>query len=321
MAKKLLWLALLVPLLVFGGVAGLAWLAPDTATGLAIQAERRASGLHERRVTVDGLDWVLLEGGPDGDTAPPLVLIHGFGGDKDNWTRVARTLTQTQRVLIPDLIGFGDSDQPPISAGYTVPQQAERLHRLLQQLGISKLHLGGNSMGGWIASTYAAAHPDAVLSLWLLAPAGVANADKSEMVQFMEAGGALPLVVHDRAEFDARLNWVFGSAPPLPGFVRKTMTARAAANALLHEQIRQQLYGVSPPQETVLGNSPAAQLSALIVWGSKDRILHPSGASVLRGLMPNSTSILLPGVGHLPMVEQPQQCAADYLKWRAGLLP
>ena len=318
MVKKLLVLALIVPAVLIAGLFGFAQLFPEKATALAIDAERRASGLSEQVVTAGGYRWHVLSGGPDNDQ-PPLVLIHGFGGDKDNWTRVARGITPTQRVIIPDLIGFGDSDKPGVEAGYTIPEQAERLHALLTQMGLKRFILAGNSMGGWIASAYARAHPEQVIGVWLLAPAGVSTAPKSEMTLATDSGAALPLLVRNREQFDARLGWVFGTAPPLPGFVREAMTRRAAANADLHTQIRARLYGVSPPQETLLeGTLP---IPALIVWGEADRVLHPAGAELLANYyISNGTQVIkLPGVGHLPMTEAPERCAADYHEWRATL--
>ncbi|MDP3857470.1 MAG: alpha/beta hydrolase [Stagnimonas sp.] len=318
MVKKGLLSLLIVVLVLLAGIAGFTQMAPAKATALAIHAERRASGLSEQMVTVGGYQWHLLTGGPVNDPTP-LVLIHGFGGDKDNWTRVVRGLTKTQRVIIPDLPGFGDSDKPDIQAGYTIPEQMGRLHSLLSELGIKRFYLGGNSMGGWIASAYAKAFPEEVIGVWLLAPAGIAGAQKSEMTEHLEQGGRLPLVVRNRTEFDERLGWVFVNTPPLPGFVRETLSARAAANADLHELIRQRLYGISPSQEELLG-APIA-MPALIVWGEQDRVLHPSGADILAPYYnSNGTTVIkLPAVGHLPMTEQPERCAADYLTWRAVL--
>ena len=58
---------------------------------------------------------------------------------------------------------------------------------------------------------------------------------------------------------------------------------------------------------------------ALIVWGDKDRTLNVGGAGVLHKLLPRSQVVIMGGVGHLPMIERPQQSAADYLQFRAGL--
>ena len=163
-------LAALVLLLV--GAAGLisaVYLAPEAATRFFIDMERSRSGLVKKEIDLPGgLHYVYLEGGH----GEPLLLLHGFGANKDNFVRVARFLTPHYRVIIPDHIGFGESAHPQL-ADYAPPAQAERLHAFAQALGIKRLHLGGNSMGGQIALTYAAAYRQEVASLWVLDPAGV----------------------------------------------------------------------------------------------------------------------------------------------------
>src|SRR5512140_883010 len=80
--------------------------APETATRLAIEGERQRSGLVRKEIDLPGgLHYVYLEGGH----GEPLMLFHGFGANKDNFTRVARFLTPRFRVILPDHIGFGES--------------------------------------------------------------------------------------------------------------------------------------------------------------------------------------------------------------------
>jgi pimeloyl-ACP methyl ester carboxylesterase len=55
------------------------------------------------------------------------------------------------------------------------------------------------------------------------------------------------------------------------------------------------------------------------VWGEQDRAIHVATAGVLHKLMPNSQVVLMPGIGHLPMIERPRQSAQDYLRFRAAL--
>jgi pimeloyl-ACP methyl ester carboxylesterase len=128
-------------------LTGLVYLAPRAVTIFALKPERKRSGLVRKEITLtNGLHYVYLEGG-HGET---LVLLHGFGGNKDTFTRVARYLTNDYRVIIPDIIGFGESLKPT-KVDYSPPAQVERLRVLFQALGIAKLYLGGNSMGGQIA--------------------------------------------------------------------------------------------------------------------------------------------------------------------------
>src|SRR5471030_1702940 len=122
-------------------------LAPLTAARLGLALERRRSGLrlgdvqHQQQ---PGLRMPYLEGG-SGDT---LVLVHGFAGDKDNFTRMARFLTPHYRVICPDLPGFGDASRDP-GASYAIAAQVERLRAFLDVHAPGRIHLGGNSMGGY----------------------------------------------------------------------------------------------------------------------------------------------------------------------------
>ena len=310
MLKKLL-LGLVA---VIGLLIGLVYALPEKALALAMNAERNSSALKEETITVGGLKWHVLAGGTPAADGLPLVLIHGFGGNADHWTRTARALTPKMRVIAPDLIGFGSSDAL-LGGDFTIPAQVARLHALLQQMGVTKAHFGGNSMGGWVIGAYAAAYPNEVASLWMLDSAGL-NSTKSEMLLAMDAGAKLPLVVRSAEEFDARMGWVFVTPPPLPGPLKGVLMARDIANADHYDAVRAQLYGVSPWLDVLIPNTAAADIPTLIVWGEKDRVLHPDGATALQALLPKSQKIMMPNIGHCPMLEVPVQTAADYLAWR-----
>ena len=111
--------------------AGFLYLLPEQAGRLLLSVERERAGL-AWKVTLlpTGVRYVYLEGG----TGEPLMLLHGFGGDKDNFDRVARHLTSHYRVVVPDQVGFGESDHPR-DADYGPLAQAERLHALARSLG------------------------------------------------------------------------------------------------------------------------------------------------------------------------------------------
>jgi Predicted hydrolases or acyltransferases (alpha/beta hydrolase superfamily) len=88
---------------------------------------RRRGGLALKSVTVDGRAWPYLEGG---DPAKPLLLfVHGFAGDKDNWSMIAPYLTRDFHVIAPDLPGFGENERNPQLA-YDIAAQTARLKGL-----------------------------------------------------------------------------------------------------------------------------------------------------------------------------------------------
>ena len=285
-------------------------LMPGEFTRLGLAAERRISGLEIKQARVDGFDLPYLEGG----SGEALVLIHGFGGDKDNFTRIARFLTRHYRVIIPDLPGFGDASRNP-TASYSMNDQAGRLHALLAQLGLERVHLGGNSMGGFIAAQFAATWPDQVASLWLLDPAGTAASHSSELLRHYEKTGENPLLVRTVGDFDNTIRATTFKKPFLPRFVITAMGRRAVADFALHTRIMRQLSG------SALLEARYQHLAtpAFIVWGAEDKILSPAGVDTFRRLFPNSAICVMKETGHLPMLERPKQSARDYLGWRATL--
>ena len=284
--------------------------APAELTALGLWFERRRSGLTLRQAHVDGFDIPYLEGG----TGEVLLLIHGFGGDKDNFTRIARFLTPHYRVIIPDLPGFGDATRN-LKASYTMAEQVGRMHGLVTQLGITRLHIGGNSMGGFIAAQFAAPYGYMLGSLWLLDPSGTFASHNSPMLQAYQKTGKNPLLIEQVDHFNDTIRATTHKAPFLPGFARQTLGRRAVADFALHTRIMRQLVD-APLLENSFQPMPTP---ALIVWGEQDQILSPAGAESFRLLFPNSSVIMMPEIGHLPMAEAPEQTARDYLAYRRTL--
>ncbi len=135
---------------------GLMALFPEDTATLVVNLERSASDLEHKTIVIGKETWHYLEGGPD--DAEVLLLIHGFGGDKDNWTRFARSLTDNYRVIAPDLPGFGESAWHP-DWNYSLLPQRSRLHGFVQALNLKQFHIAGNSMGDiWPSCTPIGTH-------------------------------------------------------------------------------------------------------------------------------------------------------------------
>ena len=147
---------------------------PDLVLRAWTVSVRRSAGLEVRTVEAAGHRIVYLDGG----NGPPVVLLHGFGADKDLWNAVAAELTRTHRVIVPDLPGFGESSVGETER-YDAESQARRVRAFLEVLGVREHHLGGSSMGGAISAVYAALYPDSVKTLLLAAPPGVRSPERS----------------------------------------------------------------------------------------------------------------------------------------------
>lgn len=289
---------------------GFVYLAPETATRVFIDLDRWRAGLVRKEISLaDGTRYVYLEGGQ----GAPLMLLHGFGANKDNFSRVAAFLTPKYRVIIPDHIGFGESAHPP-DADYSPTAQATRIHKLAQTLGINALDVGGSSMGGQIALAYAALYPDEVKSLWLIAPAGIWSAPPSELRVNFEKTGENPLLVQNEDDFVRLFELVMSERPFVPRPVLNVLAQERIRNFALEERIFEQIVSDSIEQQITGLSTPT-----LIVWGTRDRLIHVETANVLHGLLPNSEVIILHELGHAPMIEDARQTADDYLRFREKL--
>ncbi len=313
MIRRILVSLLVLAALLIGGLVALDHFAPAKSAALAVKIERQRSHLVRKTATIDGFDIAYLEGG----SGEPLVLVHGFGADKDNFTQVSRALTPHYRVIIPDMPGFGESSKPD-TVSYRIDEQAQRLDQFLGALGMTEAHFGGSSMGGWTVINYAALYPQKTRSLWLLAPAGVSTARPSEVLETYRRTGKSPLIVDRTEDYPALMAVVMNHPPFLPQGIKTVLAERAYSNRELLKKIMADLHGVSAASEQL-----ATQVAAptLIVWGDRDRVLDVSGAGILHQAIAGSELIVMPDIGHLPMLEAPGQAASDYLKFRASLKP
>lgn len=299
--KKLL----LALLLLVGAAAGVLYASPSALFTSLQWVERHIAGLSHERIEAADLSIHYYQGGPrDGET---ILMIHGFGADKDNWLRFARHFTQRYNVIAVDLPGFGDSSKP--QASYDVGTQVERIAAFIQALNIKELHLIGNSMGGHIGALYAARYPEQVLSLALLDNAGVSAPQKSELLERLERGEPNPLVVRSPGDFERLLDFVFVEAPLLPGPLKQYLAEMAVTNSARNERIFAQLISRYIPLEPEL---PKILAPTLLLWGEQDRALHVSSIEVMQPLLKRPTVVIMKDCGHAPMIERPQETAAHY---------
>ena len=232
---------LIAALTVFLAVVVVYYAFPGAAFKFLLKAERSRAGLNQLGIEIEGLHIEYLEGG-QGEV---VLLLHGFGADKDNWTRISKHFTPRYRVIAPDLPGFGESTRR-LDANYTIAAQADRVHAFVRAIGVKRFHLGGSSMGGNIAGVYAARHPENVISLWLVAPGGVVSAEPSEMGRELFEGKPNPLVVNSVEDYDRLLDFVFVKRPFIPGPMLKKLVEDALKNRPLNQKIFRQIIITAP---------------------------------------------------------------------------
>lgn len=272
--------------------------------GLSKWVERGRAGLEEKSTVVGDHTIVYLEGG----NGEAVLLLHGFGADKDNWTRFAKYFDDEKyRVIAPDLPGFGQSSRIQ-EDHYDIPTQVERVHEFVEKLGLTKFHLAGNSMGGLIAGVYAATYPTELLSLALYDPAGVVDREPSELSQAL-AKGNNPLLVDSVADYDRLLSFVFVKPPYIPGSIKAHLAEQSVKYRDFNEKVFAEIE-LGGQLEKRMGDIHA---KTLIVWGDKDRLIPVANAQVLKDGIKDSKVVIMKNCGHAPMIERPEEAAKDYL--------
>ena len=286
-------------------------------------------------VDLDGPVAYRLWDGPDERT---FVLLHGLGGSGLNWLQVAPGLARLGRVLVPDLLGFGETPR----AGRSSKMMAQRrmLSALIREVGGGRAILGGNSMGGGIGIVTAAVDPAAVAGMVLTA----------SIFPWVRGWRPHPLVV---AAFAAYRNPVAGEwlvrrrfGPVDPQLAVRASLAMIAADArsVPPEMVRLMAAQVRARSEDPdagpafleaarsmlrLGQLPARAAAAidaircpvLVLHGRRDRLVPASYAEAVLRSHPDWSGLIFPDLGHVPQMEAPDRWLAEVADWHAGIDP
>lgn len=282
---------------------------PGTMFSLLAGLERRRAGVELKVIEAAGWKTPYLEGG-SGET---VLLIHGFGGDKDNFTRFAKSFTGMYRVISPDLPGFGENERKP-GESYSYSSQLPRLVAFLDALKIRRFHVAGNSMGGHLAGLIAHALPDRVISATLIDNAGFHEPNMSEREKLMRQG-VNALLVADAADFDRLMGFIFVKKPFVPGPLKQYFATRAVQNRAFNEKI---FADIAPERYLLEERFGGVRPPVLVIWGDTDRVIDVSATQVMKKIKPEIQLEVMKAMGHSPMLERPEETAQLMLKFIAG---
>jgi abhydrolase domain-containing protein 6 len=283
------------------GLALVYWLRPGWMLDAYFAAQRWHAGVREGSVSVAGAHWRYVEGG----TGAPVLLVHGMAGSKENWLLLAPHLTDAYRVIAPDQAGFGGSADA-VDNDYRITAQVERLREFADAMKLERFHLVGHSMGGHTAGVFAARYPERVQTLTLMNAAGVPF--KPNAFQALIERGENPFATETIEKFDAFMRMTFEHPPFAPPRLRQAYADRNAARAWLWNGILRRI--VSPKTRYFLqGKLAEIKAPALVLWCDRDQLLDVSSVDAFRAGLPQARIEILPGCGHMPMMEKPVETA------------
>lgn len=248
----------------------------------------------------------------DEGEGPPLVLVHGLGGNATHFELILGPLLRHHRVIGLDLLGCGWTDKPHVT--YSAALLRRHLEQFLDFAGLGQVSLVGHSMGAGLSTWLALEQPERVRALGLISPVGL-----TPLPLHLRLGGPLmlrqallqPLFRHGSRAMLAqnfvaserqnpRVRWFLDSsvrdephAPNVRDFARVSAT-------LVRDLLRLDL------------SARLARLRApvLALFGEGDRLVAPLRPRV-EALLPGARTAVVRGSGHLPMVEQPEQTLAE----------
>lgn len=278
-----------------------------------ISAERSRAGFTTGHVRIREQTMAYLERPGSGET---IVLIHGFGADKDNWPRFTRHIPEEYRVIAFDMPGHGDNDRPG-DRTYSIDYYVSCLEQAVDALGIEPFHIAGNSMGGYISIVYTDRNPGRVRSMCLIDNAGLhAVSPQPSDLQLAMERGLSPLTPSSGEEFSELLEYAFYRKPFIPWPITSVLAERAVETGAFKRKIWADLHGQDIDLVPVL---PRLGLPVLVIWGDKDRILHVSTTELLKQGLPNAEIIIMKDCGHMPMLERPEETARHYVTFLSGV--
>jgi 4,5:9,10-diseco-3-hydroxy-5,9,17-trioxoandrosta-1(10),2-diene-4-oate hydrolase len=238
----------------------------------------------------------------------PLVMLHGGGPGASAWSNFGACLERFAadfRVLLVDQPGFGDSDKPEIE-GHFFTFAADALANLLDELGIERIHLLGNSLGGGTATRFALRYPKRVGRLVLMGPGGLSqnifSPDPTEGIKRLydfagnpsaEAMEAfIKVMVHDQSLCTPELVAERLANATLPG-AREAM-ASMGASFMKPETFEEGM---------LWREAYKIRHHTLLTWGREDRVNPLDGGLLALKLIPKAQLHVFPNCGHWAQIE------------------
>jgi pimeloyl-ACP methyl ester carboxylesterase len=250
----------------------------------------------ETEFAVRGVKLRMFRGG-EGD---PVLFLHGAAG-LSAWTPFFEAISQEHDLIVPEHPGWGKSDDPKWL--HAIPDLAMFYLDFIDEIGLKKFHLIGNSLGGWLASEIAMRDSSRLKSLTLIAPAGLRpeGIPSENMFTWTPEQQVRNLFVN-QAIADRMLS------QPLTDEQKQMQLKNQAATAkygkptnFCNPALEKSLHRIAVP--------------SLVVWGDADKVVPAAYAEHWKKHLPNAQVSIIPECGHLPHAEKAPVVAEQVAKF------
>jgi len=261
---------------------------------------------------VDGIRVRYARRGDEDSDKTPVLFLHGFGGDLDNWLFNLDPVAAAAPVIALDLPGHGQSDAR-LPGGATLADLAGFVLHFLDALAVARVHVVGHSMGGAIAAQMALAAPKRVASLVLIATAGLGAEINAEYTEgFVAAATRRELKpVVEQLFFDPKL-----VSRQMLDDLLKYKRLDGVPQALA--QLGAKLFGGGRQADQPVAHLAGSAIPMTLVWGRDDRIIPAAHAA----RAPRGAKVhVQDGAGHMVMMEKAGEVNALILAQVKGQKP
>ena len=286
----------------------------------ATSGSREKGRLRFRRIETDAGGYAALEAG----TGPPILMLHGLGGNKASFLPTVAALAPTFRTIAVDLLGFGDSDKP-LGASYGPDFQARGIEHLLDALDLDRVHVIGHSMGGRVALELGFHRPHRTNGLVMMTPAmaWLRGRRWAPYLRFIRPELGL-LQIAPRPLVEAFMKWaVPGTGTPwrdtaIDEFVRVYTTARG--RAALYAAARHVYLDEPHGPDGFWTKLETLAPESLFIWGRNDGLIPVGYMKHVERALPAARHVEL-DCGHLPQFERPRETHAAIARFLKTVKP
>lgn len=258
------------------------------------------TSLHSRHVSIGSRQVFVSEMGE----GYPILMLHGGGpgaSGVSNYSKNIEALALKYRVIVPDMIGYGQSTKG-VNRADPFGDLADAMLDLLDAMGIAHAHVIGNSLGGACGLRMALEQPHRVSSLILMGPGGI-NTTKglptkglNQLLNYYSGEGASI----DKLRTFIREYLVFDGSQVPESVIRERYESSIDPEVVAAPPLRRpsSLLGAIWMDFTRDSRLKRCQVPTLVLWGASDLVNRPSGAHTLQQLMPNCDVYLFGKTGH-----------------------
>ena len=243
-------------------------------------------------------------------TGPAMLLLHGIPTNGELWREVAPRLAGRARVIVPDLLGYGQSDAPA-GAHFGIEAQAGYMLELLDALDIERTTVVGHDIGGGVAQILAVRHSERVERLGLVNAVCYDSWPVPEMKLIQKAAGVvehLPAGLTTEG-IELGLRRGFTHKDRADTFLNAFLEPFATAEGL-HVFVEHARALHSGPTEEVAAAFPTLRIPVVIAWGEQDPFLKLHWGERLASDIPTAELVRIPDASHFSPAEAPGEVAA-----------